>query len=900
MTLHTSKLAKIFVGCLNSSPNCGFVRTEVSDVFVFPFNIETNAPQIPSLVKGYAFMPTGIVSAFWSILQLLRTSRFAQIFISIIERVVVYMVAFKWVSFFKPQRKSMCIDRVISSVLPNLGNGIVARTVRSLQYVPIVFHKLSIAMCANLHRLVLSQGNKFDRLIERLGNSVSLHVAFHRNPHSCATIRRFFILALLLIAPSAIYAQNSALNGFCEVGGIKATTSGSASSNTFQASYPRCLVSVFLTGTTTKATLFTDNGITPLANPFTANLNGSWLFYAANGTGLDIVMSGGTPIPFPTPFTLVDLIPGGNSGGGSGGTVTNFGSGNLAPLFTTSVANPTTVPALTFTLTPTANTTFLGNISGSSAIPAYVTLAAGANITFTPSGNTLTIAATGGGGSCSGTSPQIAFLGLTGNSCQGDSLFLDHGAALGTPGLEYNGNGAQFAAANAGSYSFITSTPSGGLGTGASSFTSALSDANSNDSSANFSFSTNSTGGASGNYTIALTSDAGANSGNLTIGSNGTGANSNNLTLTTSNTVGGSTSGNIELTTAGAGHIFLTTGATGILGLFGGVHLNVESDDIVDPGSATIPICIDVDGNLTTTCPAGGGAVSSVANSDGTLTISPTTGSVIASLALGHNNTWSGTQTFNNLTVTGTCTGCTGGTTAFGSLSSGTNTTAAMLVGTAASLGVTGSGTIAATSAPASGLTGSTLASGVTASSLTSLGTITTGVWSGTLIAANKGGTGVANTATLTLGSSNQNWATLGTGIVKNTTTTGALTIAAAGTDYVAPGGAGSISGLTTGFLPKAASATTLNNSHIDDGITTASTITMTENLVVNTGGPINSAQLGTNIFSALPTCAGGTEGTWAPVPDSTTATWGATVTGGSTNHILAYCDGTNWTVAAK
>jgi hypothetical protein len=41
------------------------------------------------------------------------------------------------------------------------------------------------------------------------------------------------------------------------------------------------------------------------------------------------------------------------------------------------------------------------------------------------------------------------------------------------------------------------------------------------------------------------------------------------------------------------------------------------------------------------------------------------------------------------------------------------------------------------------------------------------------------GGTGVNNTANLTLGTSNQNWATLGTGIVKNTTTTGALSDAA-------------------------------------------------------------------------------------------------------------------------
>lgn len=37
---------------------------------------------------------------------------------------------------------------------------------------------------------------------------------------------------------------------------------------------------------------------------------------------------------------------------------------------------------------------------------------------------------------------------------------------------------------------------------------------------------------------------------------------------------------------------------------------------------------------------AGGAAVASVSNSDGTLTISPTTGAVVASLALGHANTW--------------------------------------------------------------------------------------------------------------------------------------------------------------------------------------------------------------------------------------------------------------------
>ena len=44
---------------------------------------------------------------------------------------------------------------------------------------------------------------------------------------------------------------------------------------------------------------------------------------------------------------------------------------------------------------------------------------------------------------------------------------------------------------------------------------------------------------------------------------------------------------------------------------------------------------------------SGGGAVSSVSNADGTLTISPTTGAVVASLALSKANTWTGLQTFN-------------------------------------------------------------------------------------------------------------------------------------------------------------------------------------------------------------------------------------------------------------
>lgn len=48
--------------------------------------------------------------------------------------------------------------------------------------------------------------------------------------------------------------------------------------------------------------------------------------------------------------------------------------------------------------------------------------------------------------------------------------------------------------------------------------------------------------------------------------------------------------------------------------------------------------------------------------------------------------------------------------------------------------------------------------------------------------------------------------------------------------------------------------------------------------------------------FASLPT---GVEGMLVPVTDSSTATWGATIAGGGANRVLAYFNGTNWTVAA-
>lgn len=68
--------------------------------------------------------------------------------------------------------------------------------------------------------------------------------------------------------------------------------------------------------------------------------------------------------------SAVDVLWGPCAAGGAG-TVTSFSSGNLSPLFTTSVATATTTPALTFALSNAAAHTFFMNNTAGSAAPGF-------------------------------------------------------------------------------------------------------------------------------------------------------------------------------------------------------------------------------------------------------------------------------------------------------------------------------------------------------------------------------------------------------------------------------------------------------------------------------------------------------------------------------------------------
>ena len=74
---------------------------------------------------------------------------------------------------------------------------------------------------------------------------------------------------------------------------------------------------------------------------------------------------------------------------GGGGGISTFSAGTLSPLFTTTVMNPTSTPALSFALTNAAAASWFGNATGSPAAPAYNTTALPASLIPVPTASTL-------------------------------------------------------------------------------------------------------------------------------------------------------------------------------------------------------------------------------------------------------------------------------------------------------------------------------------------------------------------------------------------------------------------------------------------------------------------------------------------------------------------------------
>jgi hypothetical protein len=131
-----------------------------------------------------------------------------------------------------------------------------------------------------------------------------------------------------------------------------------------------------------------------------------------------------------------------------------------------------------------------------------------------------------------------------------------------------------------------------------------------------------------------ITSSSGTSGGNGTVTSVG-------ITVPTGLSVSGvpiTTAGTATITLAGGYVIPLIASTTQWASAYASTSaLNATGPITYNKSTGTIACASCITSNL----------ISSVSNSDGTLTVSPTTGAVVASLNLGNANTWTGTQQFN-------------------------------------------------------------------------------------------------------------------------------------------------------------------------------------------------------------------------------------------------------------
>lgn len=129
----------------------------------------------------------------------------------------------------------------------------------------------------------------------------------------------FWCLLSAVVACPALARQRAF--GFCQQGGIAFPQPHYGGPSFLMGSYPGCLVTVYLTGTTTLATLYSDNNNTPASNPFQADsVTGLYFFYADNGH-YDVNTSGGQ---IPTAYTLGDVFLNDLSGLPNGTTELNY------------------------------------------------------------------------------------------------------------------------------------------------------------------------------------------------------------------------------------------------------------------------------------------------------------------------------------------------------------------------------------------------------------------------------------------------------------------------------------------------------------------------------------------------------------------------------------------------
>lgn len=103
---------------------------------------------------------------------------------------------------------------------------------------------------------------------------------------------------------------------------------------------------------------------------------------------------------------------------------------------------------------------------------------------------------------------------------------------------------------------------------------------------------------------------------------------------------------------------------------------------------------------------------------------------------------------------------------------------------------------------------------------------------------------------------------------------------------------------IVTALMDTSGGMTSVNGIDLSGGTFSGSAFKSTGFSVDGTGHAFEtSLKLALGTVGSLPTCNSAAEGTLYAVTDSNSTAFYATLVGGGTNHVMAYCNGTNWTV---
>ena len=132
--------------------------------------------------------------------------------------------------------------------------------------------------------------------------------------------------------------------------------------------------------------------------------------------------------------------------------------------------------------------------------------------------------------------------------------------------------------------------------------------------------------------------------------------------------------------------------------------------------------------------------------------------------------------------------------------------------------------------------------------------------------------------------------------------------VASNGTSWIVQGGAASVGAVSsiggaTGVVGSGSSggfSCTSGSGGVCDIVTAVVPLKASTSTITG-AWTFNQIRSTATTFAGIPVaCSGATEGMILAITDSNTNTWGATIAGSGSNHVLGYCDGTNLTVMGK